>query len=51
LQPEELDRKVNLFGAPHPVADVLAVIVSHVTAHLGEIAALKGIQGAQGLPY
>jgi uncharacterized damage-inducible protein DinB len=51
LQPEELDRKVNLFGGERPVAAVLAIIVSHATAHIGEIAALKGVQGAKGLPY
>jgi uncharacterized damage-inducible protein DinB len=51
LKPEDLDRKVDMFGQPHPVADVLALVINHETAHLGEIAALKGIHGTKGLPY
>jgi hypothetical protein len=33
------------------VADVLAALVRHTMLHLGEIAALKGMQGARGLPF
>ena len=33
------------------VAQLLAVAIAHTTSHAGEIAALKGIQGVQGLPY
>jgi hypothetical protein len=30
---------------------VLAMMVVHASAHAGEIAALKGIQGVKGLPF
>jgi hypothetical protein len=30
--------------------DVLAQLVVHGTGHMGEIAALKGVQGVKGLP-
>jgi hypothetical protein len=33
------------------IAQLLAVVVAHTTAHAGEISALKGIQGAKGLPF
>lgn len=50
LTPEELDRLVPFFGGERPVADVLAQLVVHETGHVGEIAALKGMQGVKGLP-
>ena len=33
------------------VAQLLATTIAHTTGHAGEIALLKGLQGAQGLPY
>jgi uncharacterized damage-inducible protein DinB len=51
LTPEELDRKVQVFGNERPAANVLMVLVNHAAAHAGEIAALKGIQGVQGLSF
>lgn len=48
---EELDRKVIFHGEERLVGDMLALLVTHTTQHVGEIAALKGVQGAQGLPY
>jgi hypothetical protein len=51
LTPEELDRQVNFFGRNVPVAGILMITVTHLCCHAGEIAALKGMQGAKGLPY
>ena len=50
LKAEELDRKVKLGGKERTVADVLVLSASQSLNHAGEIAALKGIQGAKGLP-
>lgn len=51
LTEEELERKVIFNGEERLVGDMLALLVTHTTQHVGEIAALKGVQGAQGLPY
>jgi len=51
LTEEELDRKVIFNNEERLVGDMLALLVTHATQHAGEIAALKGIQGAKGLPY
>ena len=51
LTPEDLDRKVMLFGSERQLADVLVLLVDHATGHMGEISALKGIQGVKGLPF
>jgi uncharacterized damage-inducible protein DinB len=51
LTPEELDRQVNLFGGPRSVADALILVVAHTMTHVGEIAAVKGMQGVKGLPF
>ncbi len=51
LTDEELDRPVSFFGQDSTVAAVLARSTMHTAGHAGEIAALKGIQGAQGLPF
>jgi len=51
LTEDELDRRVNFFGRESSVADVLARFVSHTACHAGEIAAVKGMQGLQGLPF
>jgi uncharacterized damage-inducible protein DinB len=50
LTPEEFDREVNFAGGTRTVADMLLLLASHSLSHNGEIAALKGIQGAKGLP-
>jgi hypothetical protein len=51
LTTKELDRQVRIMGQEWPVADVLALLVVHVSGHIGEIAALKGMQGVKGLPF
>jgi hypothetical protein len=51
LTPDELDREVEAIGAKRPVADVLALLVTHVAGHAGDIAAIKGVQGVKGLPF
>ena len=50
LTQEELDRKVKFASGERTVAEMLILAVSHSLSHAGEIAALKGIQGAKGLP-
>ena len=45
LTPEALDRPVSFFGSERPVAFLLAIIIFHSFEHLGEISALKGVQG------
>jgi hypothetical protein len=49
LMLEDLDRKVKFAGGERTVADMLLLSASHSLGHNGEIAALKGIQGAKGL--
>ncbi len=51
LTDEELARKVQSIGGEQPIAAVLALIVVHAAGHYGEVAALKGAQGAKGLPF
>lgn len=51
LTPEELDRRVEFEGRERRIGDVLAMLVVHNLSHAGEIAALKGVQGAAGLSY
>ncbi|MCL4464690.1 MAG: DinB family protein [Chloroflexi bacterium] len=51
LTPEELDRQVMTFRGEMPVGAVLALYLGHQAHHFGEIAALKGAQGAKGLPF
>ncbi len=51
LKPEDLERKLNLFGREQTVADVLVLVVNHSTGHLGEIAAIKGVFGVKGLQF
>jgi hypothetical protein len=50
LTAEELDRKVKFAGGEHSVAEMLVICAAQSESHIGEIAALKGIQGAKGLP-
>jgi hypothetical protein len=51
LTAAELDRQVTLHGNQRSVGDVLALLLIHTAHHAGEVAALKGIQGAKGLPF
>jgi hypothetical protein len=51
LTDDELDRQVSFFGSESSVADVLVRFVAHTAGHTGEIAAVKGMQGLQGLPF
>lgn len=50
LSADELDRTVPFISGERPVAVVLAILVNHCASHAGEIAAIKGMQGAKGLP-
>jgi len=51
LTPEELDRKIDFFGSQQPVAEALAIVIAHDASHAGDIAAVKGVQGAKGYPF
>ena len=50
LTPEDLDRMVKFAGGERSVGAMLFLSASQSLSHNGEIAALKGIQGAKGLP-
>jgi hypothetical protein len=50
LTAEEIDRKVKFAGGERTVAEMLILSAAQSHSHAGEIAALKGIQGAKGLP-
>ena len=48
----ELAREVQGPTGPMPVADALTnALIGNNLAHAGEIAALKGVQGAKGYPF
>ena len=51
LTAEGLDRQVDFFGRTRLAGEILMITVTHLCCHAGEIAALKGMQGARGLPY
>jgi hypothetical protein len=53
LESEDLERQVPFPGRDFSmsVARLLTTVVSHCTAHAGEIAAIKGVFGGKGLPY
>ncbi len=51
LTPAELCREVDFAGRQRPVGDVLALLVAHTAHHAGDISAIKGVQGAKGLPF
>jgi uncharacterized damage-inducible protein DinB len=51
VTPAELDRVVTMGGRERTVGEVLAMLVGHLASHAGEVAALKGVQGAKGLPF
>jgi len=50
LTTEDLDRKVMLGKREMTAAELLIMAIHQSLSHTGEIAALKGIQGAKGLP-
>ncbi|MDK2981370.1 MAG: hypothetical protein PWQ55_1717 [Chloroflexota bacterium] len=50
LTPEDLDRKVKFAGSERTVGEMLLTATSQELGHNGEISALKGVQGAKGLP-
>jgi hypothetical protein len=43
--PQALDRTVNFVGADRPAGEALAMVLTHASHHIGEVAALKGVQG------
>ena len=51
LLPEELGCVVQFAGGERKVSDMIILLANHTTSHAGEIAAIKGVQGAKGLPY
>lgn len=48
LTDAELDRQVQGFRGPVPVANMLGTVSNQLLEHGGEIAVLKGLQGAKG---
>jgi hypothetical protein len=53
LSPEDLDREIEVPGFPKMTAGgwiSLAALV-HPSNHIGEISAMKGIQGGKGYPF
>ena len=52
LPDAELERKVQTPAGEQPIAWAIATILgTHAPQHIGEIAALKGVQGLKGLPF
>ena len=52
LAPGDLERVINTPLGEYSLAQLLALFaVWHIDAHCGEIAALKGCQGAKGYPF
>ena len=52
LAPEDLERKMDTSIGELNVAQMLdTFVIWHINAHCGEIAALKGCQGAKGYPF
>ena len=51
INDDVLDEKIKFFTESDPKAAVWALLVSHALEHTGEIAAIKGMQGEQGLPF
>jgi hypothetical protein len=52
LTPEDLEATLETPVGEFSVGQMLEIFVAwHVTAHCGEIAALKGCQGAKGYPF
>jgi DinB superfamily len=53
LSPEDLDREIEVPGFPNQTVGgwlSLAAVI-HPSNHIGEISAMKGIQGAKGYPF
>jgi hypothetical protein len=54
LTPDDLDRRIDMsnFGmGEQPVITLINIVGQHINNHLGEIACLKGLQGAKGYPF
>jgi hypothetical protein len=52
LTPEDLDRKIETPFQEYALGELLDLfVIWHLNAHCGEIAALKGCQGAKGYPF
>ena len=55
LKPEDLDRSMEMpfpGSPPQSLHHVLTqVLIGHVNNHIGEIAAIKGVQGLKGYPF
>lgn len=47
----DLSRMVQSFGQDSPLGTVFCTTLGHSLCHAGEIAAVKGLQGAQGWPF
>jgi hypothetical protein len=52
LAPEDLNRRIETPIAEYKLGQLLDLfVVWHINVHCGEIAALKGCQGAKGYPF
>ena len=52
LAPEDLERTLQTYVGEMNLAQMLATFVLwHINSHCGEIAALKGCQGARGYSF
>ena len=51
INDDVLDEKIKFFTDSDPKASLWALLVSHPLEHIGEIAAIKGMQGEQGMPF
>ena len=52
LTPDDLDRKIETPYGELVLGQMVEMFVAwHVSAHCGEIAVLKGLQGARGYPF
>lgn len=51
LTPEKLTERITIYGGEMPASEILTGLVIHLAGHAGEIAALLGVQGIQGLPF
>ncbi|HEY8765874.1 MAG TPA: DinB family protein [Dehalococcoidia bacterium] len=53
LSDEDLDRKIDFVEmGPTPISSVLTMVaIVHPSNHIGEVSALKGMEGAKGYPF
>ncbi len=53
MKPEDLDRQIDMpmFGQRDVGWLLNNVVLTHLASHCGEIACLKGLQGARGYPF